>query len=194
MGPPSPPTLGSTPAEPWRSSISREALGPRRAPHPPRSGAFRLSRDAPRFRARRLARGRPGVQRFGMAIRSRLHAVEHHPRQRCDLVYLAGRKDDGIAGAELPLGAPIVEEAIAFDDVVDLVGARVAVDRRRLPRLPARDADVAPRCSRQALVHVMLRRELPRGFQVDEFHAPSLSGAANSSTAPRPLSVSANTS
>src|SRR5689334_4543316 len=128
-----------------------------------------------------------------MAVGAGLDAVEHHPRERRDLMHLARREDHGVAGPELPLGVADAEEPIALDHVVDLVRAGMAMDRRRLPRLPARDADIAARRRRQALVDVMLRRELARGLQVDEFHAPSLS-LANSSTVPRPLSVSANTS
>src|SRR5262245_53533927 len=89
-------------------------------------------------------------------------------------MHLARREDHRVARDQAALRAAVVEQATAADHVVDLVGAGVAVDRRRLTRLPARDADIAVRGGQQALVHVVLWRELFRALQVDEVHAPSL--------------------
>jgi hypothetical protein len=57
-------------------------------------------------------------------VRSGLHAVEHHPRQRRHLMHLTGREDDRVAGSELALDMAVSKEAVAFYDVIDLVGAR----------------------------------------------------------------------
>src|SRR2546425_2453233 len=46
---PQTPNARSAAAEPWRSSISRDAPGPEMAPKPPALGAPRPSRDAPRY-------------------------------------------------------------------------------------------------------------------------------------------------
>ncbi len=85
-----------------------------------RRGA-RLGRERS-SRPRRLSR-RPGVQRFGVAVRSGLHSIEHHPRQRRHLVNLTGREDDRVTGAELALDLAVTEDPVALDDVIDLVGA-----------------------------------------------------------------------
>jgi hypothetical protein len=101
-------------------------------------------------------------------IRARLHAVEHHARHGLDLMHLAGGEDDGLGAAEPTRGAAVVEDALALDDVVDLVGARMAMGRRDLSRLPAGDADVRVRRARQRLVDVVRRREFLGGLQIDD--------------------------
>src|SRR5262245_5614012 len=83
---------------------------------------------------------------------------------------LAGGEYHRAARAETALGPPIVEDALTIDDVVDLVGSRMAVNGGRLSRFPARDADVRSRGARERLVNVMGRRELARGVEIDEVH------------------------
>src|SRR5207247_36445 len=83
----------------------------------------------------------PGVQRLRASIRSRLHAIQHHARERHDRVDLARREDHRGAGLQRRLTLTVVEEALAFEHVIDLVRHRVAVDRRFLAGLPPHDAD-----------------------------------------------------
>jgi hypothetical protein len=62
-------------------------------------------------------------------VGARLHPIEDHPGERLDLVHFTGREDDRASPAESPLRAPVVEETFSLDDVVDLVGPGVTVDR-----------------------------------------------------------------
>ncbi len=64
-----------------------------------------------------------------MPVGARLHPVEDHPGDGLDLVHFAGREDDRVSAAEPSLRAPVVEETFSLDDVVDLVGPGVTVDR-----------------------------------------------------------------
>ena len=64
-----------------------------------------------------------------MPVRARLHPVEDHLGEGLDLVDLTGREDDRVSAPEPSLRAPVVEETFSLDDVVDLVGPGVTVDR-----------------------------------------------------------------
>src|SRR5437867_7908878 len=62
-----PPTLGPAPAKPWRASMTRELVLPKRRAKPPTLGAPRRSRRAPRRRARSGCRDR--AREFSFASR-----------------------------------------------------------------------------------------------------------------------------
>src|SRR6266404_8909532 len=100
---------------------------------------------SPRPLTLRASPRRPGLHHLRLAVGAGLHAVEDHARDGRDLVHLARGEDDGVAGLERALLLAVVEEAFAFEDVVDLVGRRMRMDRRDLAGLPADDADRAVR-------------------------------------------------
>src|SRR2546427_9631760 len=99
---------------------------------------------------------RPGIRWLRMPVGPGLDAIEHHAREALDAMHLAGREDDRVPGTQPHLRPSIVEEPFALQDVVDLVGPRAGMEGRRLPRLPADDADRTERGVGQGVVHVPL--------------------------------------
>ena len=69
-----------------------------------------------------------------------MDAIKHHARKALDLMHLAGPKVDCQAGADMLFCPAVSKEALAFQDVVDLVGAGMTVNGGDLPGLPAGNA------------------------------------------------------
>jgi hypothetical protein len=68
-----------------------------------------------------------------MPIGPSLDAIENHAGQTLDSMHLACAKDDGGARAQPHLLVSVVEETLAFKDVIDLVGPRMGMDGEVCP-------------------------------------------------------------
>ena len=84
-----------------------------------------------------------------------MDAIKHHAREALDLVCFSSPKEDCQTRANLSLCSSVSKEALAFKDIVYLVGVRVTVDRGDLSGLPAGNAYRGVRRFSQEFLHVM---------------------------------------